>query len=280
MTPSHTTNFIYGVPATEIEITFTQMVLVMNLTTFAWNVHDGRRKIEVSARKPVARAMKLTSRSSTLGRKRLDSSMSPARSPSSATGALPSPSLASWTESSFFFPAMLIGPSVDYATYDSLVTGTIYKTAPPGTGAEQEKAAKRRTPYGRRRVAYLHFVIGLAFLGVYAVYGGRGSYARILGPDWMKWGILTKFGFVQFAGFIARTKYYAVWSLSEVSSHACANFELTRRVLASSRASDSTVTTPVPAGRYGTACAMSTSFQLRQPRASRLSSIAGTAGPT
>lgn len=36
-------------PVTEIEITFTQMVLVMNLTTFAWNVHDGRRKIEVSA---------------------------------------------------------------------------------------------------------------------------------------------------------------------------------------------------------------------------------------
>jgi len=44
---SHVINFIYGVPATEIEITFTQMVLVMNLTTFAWNIHDGRQKEEV-----------------------------------------------------------------------------------------------------------------------------------------------------------------------------------------------------------------------------------------
>lgn len=157
-------------------------------------------------------------RSWTSDRKRRDFSMFPVLSHSSDTGAHPSSRRTMLVpDGSFFFPAMLIGPSVDYATYDSLVTGTIFKTAPPGTGAEQEKAAKRRTPYGRRRVAYLHFVIGLAFLGVYAIYGGRGSYARILGPDWAKWGVLTKFGFVQFAGFIARTKYYAVWSLSEVS---------------------------------------------------------------
>jgi hypothetical protein len=120
-------------------------------------------------------------------------------------------------DSSFFFPAMLIGPSLDYATYDSLVKGTIYTTPPPGTGTEQAKAAKRRIPYGRKRVAYLHLIIGLAFLGIYAVYGSRGSYTRILGDDWSKWGHLTRFGFIQFAGFVARTKYYAVWSLSEVS---------------------------------------------------------------
>ena len=119
-------------------------------------------------------------------------------------------------DSSFFFPAMLIGPSLDYATYDSLIKHTIYQHPPPGTGPEQAKATKRRIPYGRKRVAYLHLVIGLGFLGIYAVYGGRGSYSRILGDDWSKWGLLTRFGFVQFAGFVARTKYYAVWSLSEV----------------------------------------------------------------
>jgi hypothetical protein len=117
----------------------------------------------------------------------------------------------------FFFPAMLIGPSLDYATYDSLVRHTIYTQPPPGTGPEQIKATRRRIPYGRKRVAYLHLAIGLGFLGVYAVYGGRGSYSRVLGDDWAKWGLLTRFGFVQFAGIIARTKYYAVWSLSEVS---------------------------------------------------------------
>jgi lysophospholipid acyltransferase len=174
---------------------------------------------------------------------------------------------------------MLIGPSVDYATYDSLVTGRIYKTAPPGTGAEQEKATKRRTPYGRRRVAYLHFVIGLAFLGIYAVYAGRGSYARILGPDWSQWGLLTKFGFIQFAGFIARTKYYAVWSLSEVRRDKYRRLpKLTCRGRVSSPALGSTGTTLARAGRCGTGSGMSTSSRSRRPRASKLSLTAGTVG--
>jgi len=113
---------------------------------------------------------------------------------------------------------MLIGPSLDYATYNSLITHTIYSKPPPGTGAEQAQATKRRIPYGRKRVAYLHLAIGLGFLGFYAVYGGRGSYTRILGDDWGKWSLLTRFGFVQFAAFVAKSKYYAVWSMSEVGS--------------------------------------------------------------
>jgi lysophospholipid acyltransferase len=120
---------------------------------------------------------------------------------------------------SFFFPAFLIGPAFDYSTYDSLIKHTIFTTPPPGTNKEQVKATARRIPYGRKRVAYLHLVIGLVFLGVYAVYGGRGAYSRILTPSWKGWSMLERFGFVQFAGVIARTKYYGVWSLTEVSYH-------------------------------------------------------------
>ena len=111
---------------------------------------------------------------------------------------------------------MLIGPSLDYVTYDSLVLGTIYNNAPPGHDDSQGKL-KRRVPHGRKRVAYLHLVIGLVFLGTYAVYGGRAAYSRILTPSWYSWGFMTKFGFIQLAGLVARIKYYAVWSLAEVS---------------------------------------------------------------
>jgi lysophospholipid acyltransferase len=34
------------IPLTTIEITAAQMVLCMNLTSFAWSVHDGRRPAE------------------------------------------------------------------------------------------------------------------------------------------------------------------------------------------------------------------------------------------
>lgn len=136
--------------------------------------------------------------------------------PPSVSGLLVCMSSGCAADASFFFPSMLIGPSLDYATYNSLITHTIYSTPPPGTGVEQAKATKRRIPYGRKRVAYLHLALGLSFLGFYAVYGGRGSYTRILGEDWSKWSLLTRFGFVQFAAFVAKSKYYAVWSMSEV----------------------------------------------------------------
>ena len=44
---SHLKNFLYGVSANEVDVTFCQMVLVQNLSMFAWEVADGRRKVEV-----------------------------------------------------------------------------------------------------------------------------------------------------------------------------------------------------------------------------------------
>ncbi|RXK37066.1 lysophospholipid acyltransferase [Tremella mesenterica] len=173
-----------GTPIDEIEITTSQMVLVMKLTMFAWNVHDGRRKPEELD------AGQLTTR------------------------LLHVPSPLAFLGYCFFFPSSLVGPSMDYATYDALVKHTLYSQPTAGTEDPQGKL-KRRVPHGRKRVAYLHLVIGLFFLGVYAIFGTKASYERILTPAWYTWGLATRFGFVQVAGFIARTKYYAAWSLSE-----------------------------------------------------------------
>lgn len=110
---------------------------------------------------------------------------------------------------------MLVGPSFDYASYDALISHTIYNAPIPGQSGEAAATKRTRRPKGRRRVAYLHFVIGLIFLGFYAVMGTKGSYERVNSDEWPTWSLLTRFGFVQFCGFVARTKYYAVWSLSE-----------------------------------------------------------------
>jgi lysophospholipid acyltransferase len=44
---SHLRRTYLQIPVTSIEISGTHMVLVMKLTTFAWNVHDGRQKPDV-----------------------------------------------------------------------------------------------------------------------------------------------------------------------------------------------------------------------------------------
>jgi lysophospholipid acyltransferase len=45
---SHLRRLLGYVPDGAFDVTFSQMVLAQKLTSFAWNVHDGRRKIEVS----------------------------------------------------------------------------------------------------------------------------------------------------------------------------------------------------------------------------------------
>ena len=206
---SHARRLLGYVPDGAFDVTFSQMVLAQKLTSFAWNVHDGRQKLEVS---PDTGEL-MTGRTSTQASKPCDYNIFQALLLIWGTGE--SPPL-SGTDSSFFFPSMLIGPSLDYVTYDSLVLKTIYNITPPGQDDSQAKL-KRRVPHGRKRVAYLHLVIGLAFLGVFAVYGGRAAYQRVLTPTWYTWSLLSRFGFVQLAGIVARIKYYAVWSLAEVS---------------------------------------------------------------
>jgi hypothetical protein len=44
---SHVIRAVYGFSYETMEVTGPQMVLTMKLTTFAWNVWDGRRKSEV-----------------------------------------------------------------------------------------------------------------------------------------------------------------------------------------------------------------------------------------
>lgn len=194
----HTHRTMFGLAEGEADITFPMMMMVQKLTMFAWNVHDGRSKVE------------------DLDASQLATRLSHVPSPLPFLGYC------------FFFPSFLAGPTFDYATYDALVLHRLYTQAPVPTpsqvasgskGAAElvaaEKETRRRVPYGRKRVAYLQLVLGLTFMGVYATYGSRGNYERILGNDWLRWGWVTRFGFVQLAGVVSRTKYYGVWCLCE-----------------------------------------------------------------
>jgi lysophospholipid acyltransferase len=121
----------------------------------------------------------------------------------------------------------MAGPPSDFATYNALVEGTLF-TSPPASNAssalaasEHKSAAKERRssriPAFRKTVAYQKLALGLMFLAIYALYGGKASHERLLdGHWWYSHSKLWRFGFIQLAGFIARTKYYAVWTVAEV----------------------------------------------------------------
>ncbi|WFD34976.1 hypothetical protein MCUN1_001822 [Malassezia cuniculi] len=96
MTYTHIHRQIADIPRTTLEISAMQMVLCMNLTTFAWDCYDGGRPIEkLDAEQAAVRIEKL-------------------------------PSLIEFYGYCFFFPGVLVGPSNRYANYKAWSTGALY----------------------------------------------------------------------------------------------------------------------------------------------------------
>jgi len=204
-----------------------QMVTTMKLITFAWNVEDGRSSPDT-----------------------LDPALLATRLPAERV-----PSLLAFLGYVLFFPS-LVGPASDYASYEALIDGSIF-VFPPGTNEASRKAVRDnqksldgtangspsvipgeededvqavvsatktpssrvRIPKRRKTVAYRKLITGLAMLGLYSTFGSAWGYARIIeeGAWWSGKSVFGKWIYVMRAGFTARTKYYALWSISEVS---------------------------------------------------------------
>ncbi|KAL5530551.1 ALE1 [Sanghuangporus sanghuang] len=169
-----------------VEITGPQMVLTMKLTTFAWNVYDGRRPAE-----------------------ELDGWQLEKR-------VVEFPSLLAFLGYSLYFPGFLVGPYLDFASYSSLVDETLFTTK-----KGKEKAitpGSRRVPSGRKRVAYRKMLVGLVFLGLFVTQGGKFNFAVSLQEWFARKSLLYRLVFIQICGFFERTKYYAIWTLTEGAS--------------------------------------------------------------
>lgn len=171
-----------------IDIAGSQMVLVMKLTSFAWSAYDGGRPI------------------SELDQTQKQSSL------------VEIPSLLNFLGYCFFFPSILAGPSFTYSSYSSFTSHQLFiKETSSSSTTEPRKKGAALVPAGRRRKALKRAFLGTVFLAIYAVWSGTASYENMLKPEFGKrsWGF--KFLFMNFGGFIARTKYYAVWCVAESS---------------------------------------------------------------
>ncbi|KAG8691577.1 lysophospholipid acyltransferase [Ceratobasidium sp. 423] len=177
----------------DLEITGTQMVLVIKLSTFAWNVHDGRQPTE---------------------------SLDPSQLATRIQGY---PSLLEFLGYVFYFPGLLVGPAFDFISYRSLIDETIFTPTTSSSNGSQvpEKSndtvskVQRRVPAGRKRVAYLKFAQGLVFLLLFTLFNPQFNYAMSVDSKWAAKPFWYRLGTTQLFGFFARTKYYGAWSLTE-----------------------------------------------------------------
>jgi lysophospholipid acyltransferase len=171
-----------------VDITGAQMVLTMKLTTFAWNIWDGRRPAEVSYGNPCQRASSSSPsdhRSWTSGNWRTASP----RCPLCLNSWVTRPSETSpcavlffdLARHRFYFPGFLVGPYLEYASYKALVEETVFKNA----AASGKELKGGRIPAGRKRAAYMKLVTGLAFLGAFVLFGPKFNYTVAL-QSWFK----------------------------------------------------------------------------------------------
>ncbi|KAF8816510.1 endoplasmic reticulum protein [Phlegmacium glaucopus] len=184
LTVNHVIRAVYGFSYETMEVTGPQMVLTMKLTTFAWNVYDGRRKVEDLDKWQAAKRITKY------------------------------PSLLEFLGYSFYYPGILVGPYLDFPEYMELINETTFQSAQ----VKAKVKVGRRLPPGRKRAAYTKMFLGLVYLGAFVFYGGKYNYQVALKPEFMKYSLLMRIFLFQLGGPIERAKYYAIWTLTEGAS--------------------------------------------------------------
>lgn len=161
------------------------MVLVMKLTTFAWNVYDGRQPVEVC---PIAVQVNYVL---TISQQDLDKWQNERRVTDARF-----PSFLAFLGYAFYFPGFLVGPFLEYAEYDALVSEKLFsRIEPPEHLREQlaESRKKRAVPPGRKRVAYNKMFFGLGYLGLYVFLFPKFNYGETVEPWFLRKSLLQRF---------------------------------------------------------------------------------------
>ncbi|KAF9531014.1 MBOAT, membrane-bound O-acyltransferase family-domain-containing protein [Crepidotus variabilis] len=184
LTVNHIIRALNGSSYETMEVTGPQMVLTMKLTTFAWNVYDGRRKAEDLDKWQLSKRV------------------------------TEYPSLLAFLGYSFYFPGILVGPYLDFQEYTDLVNETMFQHS----HVKATVKAGRRLPPGRKRAAYTKMVMGLVYLGSFVVLGPTINFTVALKPEFAKYSLIERIVRFQLGGPIERAKYYAIWTLTEGAS--------------------------------------------------------------
>ncbi|KAJ9639573.1 Lysophospholipid acyltransferase [Knufia peltigerae] len=168
--------------ASLVDITGGQMVLIMKLHAFSWNVHDGRLKPELLNDNQKDRAI------------------------------YKMPNLLDYAGYVFFFPSVFTGPAFDYVDYHRWIETSMFDVRPGEKGPATRKA--RRIPRSGRPAAY-KAVAGVLWILLFLNFSGWYNVKLLLSDEYMKYSFPRRVWLMYMLGFTSRLKYYGVWSLTE-----------------------------------------------------------------
>ena len=168
-----------------VDITGAQMVLVMKLSAFAWNVADG-----------------------TLPDDQLSDFQKDRR-------IIQLPGLLDYAAYVLFFPSLLVGPAFDYNEYRGWIDTSMFDVPASVDPTKKPPTRKRRKIPRSATPAMWKMAAGLVWLVLFLKFSAWYSPSVFSSDDYQSHGFLLRVFTVHMVGFTARFKYYAVWSLSE-----------------------------------------------------------------
>ncbi|CAI7677818.1 unnamed protein product [Penicillium manginii] len=168
-----------------VDITGAQMVMVMKLSSFCWNIHDGRKPQET-----LSDAQKYSA-------------------------IIEFPSIVNYLGYVLFFPSLFAGPSFEYVDYRRWLDTTLFDI-PPGTDPSKVPPTRKKRKIPRSGTpAVKKLVVGLVWIFVFLQLSGNFTTEFVLSDAFLEFGFLRRVFTVYMLGFATRFKYYGVWSLTE-----------------------------------------------------------------
>lgn len=184
MSYSHIIRQITNEPSV-IDITGAQMVLVMKLTAFCWNVQDGKQPEKDLAEFQKERAIKQL------------------------------PSVLDFTGYVLFFPSLMIGPAFDYIEYERWLETSMFDLPPGMDPARAPKTRKSRRIPRSGTPAAIKAAKGLGWIFLFLQLNNYYHVDAVLDDDFLQYGILRRIWTLHMLGLTTRLKYYGVWTLTE-----------------------------------------------------------------
>ncbi|KAI1420577.1 membrane-bound O-acyltransferase domain-containing protein 1 [Xylaria sp. FL1777] len=170
-----------------VDITGAQMVMVMKLSAFAWNVFDGTLpEDQLSDHQKDRRIVKL-------------------------------PGFLDYAGYVLFFPSLFAGPAFDYNEYRAWIDCSMFDVPATVDPAKKPPTRKKRKIPRSGTPATWKMVCGLLWILVFLNLGKWYSPDVLFADRYMTYSFLRRIFILHMVGFTARTKYYGVWFLAEGS---------------------------------------------------------------
>jgi len=184
MSVSHVYRQMANSPSS-VDITGAQMVMVMKLSAFCWNVWDGKQK------------------QSDLTEAQKDRMLTTLPSPLDYAGFVA------------FFPSLMVGPAFDYIDYHRWLNTSMF-ALPPGTDP-----VKKPPTRGKRKIprsgtpAMWKMTTGLIWIFAFLQFSKYHNPDVVLSDRFRDMNILWRVYHLHMLSFVTRMKYYGVWTLTE-----------------------------------------------------------------